>query len=27
VRRSYWQIETPVDETDDARTHGAQGDE
>jgi len=27
VRRSYWQIETPVEETEDARTHGARGDE
>jgi branched-chain amino acid transport system ATP-binding protein len=27
VRRSYWQIETPADETDNARTHGVQGDE
>jgi branched-chain amino acid transport system ATP-binding protein len=27
VRRSYWQIETPADETDDARAHGVQGDE
>jgi branched-chain amino acid transport system ATP-binding protein len=27
VRRSYWQIETPADETDVARTHGAQGNE
>lgn len=27
VRRSYWQIETPTREADDARAHGAHGDE
>jgi branched-chain amino acid transport system ATP-binding protein len=27
VRRSYWQIETPADGTEDARTHGVHGDE
>jgi branched-chain amino acid transport system ATP-binding protein len=27
VRRSYWQIETPADKTDDARTYGVRGDE
>jgi branched-chain amino acid transport system ATP-binding protein len=27
VRRSYWQIETPADETEDARTHGVHGNE
>ena len=27
VRRSYWQIETPGDETEDNRTHGVHGDE
>jgi branched-chain amino acid transport system ATP-binding protein len=27
VRRSYWQIETPVDKTEDAPTYGAHGDE
>jgi branched-chain amino acid transport system ATP-binding protein len=27
VRRSYWQIETPADGTNDARTHGVRGNE